>query len=143
MEQKTEKIKKKKEKIRIRTIHSKGPLPGLRDISINKLVDLLSDQIKNDADKYVKISKSLEKHGYDPENKGYIRIREYFDRGLVIVDGRKRVAILGKNNKSRKKIKVMQLLPIIKRMRNSHIKTKNMNKIVNEIRQKINTKDSK
>ena len=96
-----EKEQKKKKKVRIKTKEFLKPYPRLEYISIRKLYLMLEDKFKEKE--YKEIKSSLKKHGYAPEKEefDYIKIKAYFDMGYKIVDGRKRIAVLGKNNLQR------------------------------------------
>ena len=140
MEEKKTKVKKK-QKIRVRTKYSKDMLPAVIKMNINDLYSLLPKKIIENKSKYKDLLKNLEDNGYNTD-KSYIKVGEVFDRGIQILDGKKRVVLL-KDFKNIKNIKVLKLNPIRKKMPNPHIKIKNMNKKINEFRQKSNnTKNS-
>ena len=62
--------------------------------------------------------------------------------GYKIVDGRKRISVLGKDINNNTKLKIINTIPLYKKVSRANIK--NYNKILNEFRQKDNnTKDSK
>jgi len=136
-----EKKEIKKKKTRVRTKYSKKPLPAVIKMFVKDLYSLLPKKVIENKDNYKDVIESLKENGYDV-NKGYIKIGEYFDKGLKVLDGKKRVVILNDLTPT-KRIKVIKRTPIKKKMYNTHIKTKNMKRIINEHRQKSNnTKNS-
>ena len=137
-----EKEQKKKKKVRIKTKEFLKPYPRLEYISIRKLYLMLEDKFKEKE--YKEIKSSLKKHGYAPEKEefDYIKIKKYFDLGYKIVDGRKRISVLGKDINNNTKLKIINTIPLYKKVSRANIK--NYNKILNEFRQKDNnTEDSK
>ena len=139
MEEEKKKIKKKK--IRVRTKFSKNFLPAIISMSIDDLYSLLPKKVIENKDNYKDVIESLKENGYDV-NKGYVKVAEYFDKGLKVLDGKKRVAIL-KDLKLKKRINVIKTHAVKKVMKNVEMKTKNMKRIINEHRQKSNnTKNS-
>jgi hypothetical protein len=108
---------------------------------VKDLYSLLPKKVIENKDDYKDVIESLKENGYDI-TKGYIKIAKYFDKGLKVLDGKKRVVILNDLN-PKKRIEVIEGTPIRKKMHNVHVKTKNMKRVINEHRQKSNnTKNS-
>jgi hypothetical protein len=148
-QEKQKKEKKEKKKIRIRTKDFLKPHPRLEYRTIKELYSGVSDKIKLKIDDYNEVSENLKKYGYAPKKEefNYIKIQRLFDFGERVIDGKKRVTILGKEEKNnKKKIQVFVLSPVVGKMSALHIKNlhKLEQKLNNEFRQKNNnTKDSK
>tara|TARA_Y100000401_G_C8285517_1_gene205823 strand:- start:214 stop:639 length:426 start_codon:yes stop_codon:yes gene_type:complete len=141
MKKETQKIEKKKKKIRIKTKDFLRPFPREEYFSVKELYTMLEDKFKGEEHK--SIEKSLKEHGYAPEKEefDYIKIKAYFDMGYKIVDGRKRIAVLGKNKNNNTKLKVINTIPLYKK--DTNINIRNFNKSFDEFRKKNNTEISK